>query len=619
MGRGTEGTLERGSEQRPEETTFDVEPETEAQAGRVVVEAGELAFLNVRGSAEEMGHQLGRRTAASIHAGPLIFFDRYLDRVLQESPLRRARGAVDAATHALVARRLERNIPRRTREAMAALAEGADVVPERLLRASLMPESFLWLVGTYHRLMSTGRAYGLPRPPLCGCTSAVIRPPAASRLLHGRNFDYMGATYWDRHAQVVFYHPDDGLDYVSVSSAGVWGGGITAMNAAGLSMAVHQHFVDRFDLDNGVPIGCAGDEIMRRAHDLDEALVILRQFPPAAGWTYVLTQAHGDQAAVVEVAPGREHVWRLPPGQRALGRANLYWGEDFEQVEVDFHPEYYRCNHARQRRVVTLLDALVGRERAGGPPAQAIDVARILGDLHDPITDTDRLFGPTIANVNTVGSVVFDPQALRLWVGVGPSPVSRGPFVPFCLRDPQNPHRGAPQPHACALDPYPGWRDTSAGESFGLYRTACARFLDGARPDGLLVLLEHALALQPDEPHLHVLVGLLALRIGRARRTEVCPAARPRVDPPPPAPRRGRPLFGLLSGRSGSAPCRPRPLRPDRLRRPRRRPRAHPRQERPQAQAHGRQGRQAPHRHVVRRRRVVASLPPLLDPPPMPH
>ncbi len=492
-----------------------VHPERANRPGRVTTPHGDLRFLNVRGSMADMGAQLGSRMSESIHAGPVPFFSTYLETVLRKnSPLARLSNMLRWATHRWVTGRLEESLPREFYEAAAALARAADLNVETLFKAYLMPETFLWVIGQYHKLLGTDRAPGLGSPPSFGCTSAVVRPPLAGTTLHGRNFDYFGVEHWDKHASVVFYHPDDGLDYVAVSSAGILGGGVTAMNAAGLTLVVHQHFVDEFDLD-GVPIGCAGDAAMRHAHTLEEAVAILRDHPPVAGWTYVMTEGDTGRAAIYEVAPDHENFHIIPSSQDRFGYSNLYWGSDLEDLEVDYYPQYRRANHARQTRVNECLSELAD----SGEDLGAKHIAGTLGDFVDPDSDRRRLFGPTLANVNTVASVVFEPEHRRVWVAAGSSPTCRNWFIPFELNA-DGSHTGGPDLTQTPFIVDRGWHQSAHGQAFELYRKAAHRFWAGESDSRLLILIEHALALFPREPNMHVLAGLLALRIGRAKRAE---------------------------------------------------------------------------------------------------
>lgn len=489
-----------------------VTPEAPGRAGLVATPYGDLRFLNVGGTLEEMAVQLGTRTRDEAHLGPVPFFADHLEQVFRDSPMKRVARILDDATYQTIGRKLKANVPADVRHAIEAYARVTEIDPSTIWRAYMMPEVFLWVLGTYHRILGTERAGGLGRAPMFGCTSAITVPPRSETTLHGRNFDYFGADYWDRFATVVFYHPDDGLDYVSLSAAGMMGGGVTAMNSAGLTFVVHQHFPDRFDL-GGVPVGIAGDEVMRRARTIEDAVSVLRDYPPVSGWTYVMTEGDTGRAAVYEVAPGKENLQYLNADDGALGYANVYWGDNLEDVEVDYYPEYRRCNHARQDRVRQCLLGLTGG-------AEPIDIARILGDFEDPRTGRERLLGPTIVNVLTVASVVFEPEKRRVWVGAGRSPTCRGWFVPFGM-EAAGPRRGGPAFDGQPFIPFPGWHESPSGKSFEFYRQACVLSNEqDPSDDRLLVLVEHALALKSDEPYLRVLAGLIALRLGRGRRAE---------------------------------------------------------------------------------------------------
>lgn len=488
-----------------------VTPESAQGAGLVATPYGDLRFLNVAGTTEEMAVQLGMRTRDEAKLGPVPSFANHLEHTFANSPVRRVAGLLDAATHGYAGRKLRSKFPEEMRRAVKAYARVTELDEDAIWRAYLMPELFLWVVGSYHKLLGTKRAMGLGAAPMFGCTSAVAVPPRSPRTLHARNFDYFGLDTWDRFQTVVFFHPDEGLDYVAVSAAGILGAGATCMNAAGLTLVIHQHFPDEFDLD-GVPVGVATDYVMREARTIEDAVRILRQYPPVSGWTYVLTEGESGRAAVFEVAPGKENlVFAGEDG--ALGYANVYWGKELEETEVDYYPEYRRCNYARQDRV---QQCLIEQAEVTEP----VELARMLGDLTDPLTGRDRLLGPTIVNVLTVASVVFDPEHRRVWVAAGRSPTCRGWYVPFDF-EAGGLRTGGPTFDAQPFIPFPGWHETPNGKAFEFYRQAAALHQQGtASDDRLLVLVEHSLALAPDEPYLRVLAGLIALRLGRGRRAE---------------------------------------------------------------------------------------------------
>lgn len=482
--------------------------------GRVETESGTLRWLNVAGTPAAMGRQVGTRLADTLRRGPLPVFSKFLDQFLRDSPVTSVSELVEWATDRWISDRLVDGLSDEYRAAATAMARGADMHVDDVLRAQILPETLLWLVGTYHRLRHSPRARGLGRPPVAGCTSAVVTPPAASTVLHGRNLDFFGVDFWESAATVTFYHPSDGLDYVTAGSAGILTGGITAMNAAGLTVAAHQHFIDSLDLD-GVPMGVAAERAMRRARTLEEAVDILDAHPPVAGWTYVLTEGDTGRAVVYETTPEARYVYRTPSGVDHFGYSNVFWGPELEDAEVDFYPEYGRDTRARQQRALRRTDELGDRQDTGPE-----DIAELLADFVDPDSGERKVVGRGIAAVHTVTSVVFEPEARRIWVGSGDSPASCSWFVPFRLDGPHTSGGGGPDLEARPFHPNPGWDRSNHGQAFQLYRDAYRRWRQGESDKRLLIALEHALALFPEDGNLHLLAGLMALRTGRARRAE---------------------------------------------------------------------------------------------------
>jgi len=482
-------------------------------AGRVSSPSGSIFYANVEGTLSEMARQLGEKTGRLASRGPVPGYATFLAETLRDSPFARFADLLQWGTSRWATDRLVDACDPEYRRAAREYAESLPLSTRSLLEVYTLPESLLWLAGTVHQFLGADRMAGLGRPPFGGCTSVVVRPPLAPTPLHGRNFDWYGFGSWERTACIQFYHPDSGLDYASVGTAGLFGGGYTAMNAAGLTLAVHQHFVDDFDFD-GVPVGIAGDRVMRRARNIDEAVDILRHNPPVAGWSYVLTEGDTGACSVVELAPGREAVLDLSEHRDRLAYANTYRSETFDETEIDLYPEYRRDSIARETRALEQTGAL---SASGADPET---LAELLGDFVDPTEDTTRLVGRSIASVHTVSSVVFEPERRRIWVGSGNSPTSRSWFVPFRLRRSGRSDRGGPDPSAEPFHPTLGWDRSSHGRAFELYRRAAVESFEGEEDKRLLIRIEHALALYPEDPALHMLGGLLALRLGRARRAE---------------------------------------------------------------------------------------------------
>ncbi|RYE88898.1 MAG: hypothetical protein EOO75_12750, partial [Myxococcales bacterium] len=381
--------------------------------------------LRLGGTDEEMGYQHGWLLREVIPRGPLPAFARHVSRLLGRGgllgPAAGASGLIGAALGRTVGRQLEASYPARARAALRGLAAGAGLDEGELLRAVTMPDTFLWAVEQYRK-----RRGFLPAPrsgvPTFGCTSVLGwgDATATGELLHGRNFDYPGVGTWDAEPVVAFHAPSDGQPYVALTSAGVLLGGITAMNEAGLTLAVHQHLAAaEVDL-GGTPIGVLGDQIMRHARTLDDARRMLDDHRPSAAWTYVIGSALERSVLCYELTRDRRAlVW--PEGD-TFAYTNLFLSRRLEGVEQLVYPTGWRHNTGRFHLATRRL-----RERHGQLDAAAI--AAILGDPGDP---RDRL-RTAIATLETVASAVFAPGRSLLYAATGTSPVSQNPYVAFDL------------------------------------------------------------------------------------------------------------------------------------------------------------------------------------------
>ena len=468
-----------------------------------------IHVLRVSGSDYEMGYQHGQLLRDSIPKGPLPYFARYVEKLLSAGLLggfgngpSRAIGAVLSAT---VGQRIAKRFPKRVLDAMDGLADGARMSRKELRRAVTMPETYLWVGSAYKKIFRAPMAprYGVP---ILGCTSAIAWGDATTqnRMLHGRNFDYQGVGVWDREQAVVFHEPKDGQPYVSIAAAGVLLGGVTAMNASGLSLVVHQHLAcTDFDLD-GLPVGCIGDEIMRHAKTLDDARRLLDSHTPNGAWTYVITSAKENRVMAYEVTSDRRAVVhpsdldsKASEKGGVFGYSNVYLHKDLQPTEVDFYPSYWRNNMARFHRANARLHEAYGK-------VDADVIASILGDTAD-----ERCRFSAIAALTTVASVVFDPARGVVYVATGRPPVCNRPYIAFDLHA-----RGARRDLANVVGGSRG--DASAIGAFDAYREAFEAHFNKADVAKAREHVAKARELQPRQPVYAFVSGLLALAGGEA-------------------------------------------------------------------------------------------------------
>lgn len=457
-----------------------------------------LHVLRLRGSFREMGEQHGVLLRDEIPRGPMPYYRAHFQKLVGRSQLGALSHLVWPALQMLIGRRVASRHPEWARETLRGLAEGAGLSYQDLMDGATMPDALLWLASRLMDVHAPGPAVAHRISLGLGCTSAIAWGDATrdGKLLHARNFDYHGVSCWPREAAVIFHEPDEGQRYVSVASAGVPLGGITAMNEAGLSLTVHQHmFTDRARL-GGTPIAAVGDLVMREAESVADAEAILAAHRPVGCWTYLVTDGRRKEVLCWEENPDRHAAIRPAPERGTFGYANVYLDAELGDTEVNLYGSYWRHNEARHRRANALL-----AERRGALDPQGM--AEILADPGER-AGACRI-SEAISMVMTVGSVVFAPEDGVVWVGTGEAPTSEGSFVPFSL-DARDRDGGRPVLETA------GERDASSREAFEHYRRAYVAYLDEHDLDATREKLERACALAPEQPLYHFLAGLVALQ-----------------------------------------------------------------------------------------------------------
>ncbi|PKL78068.1 MAG: hypothetical protein CVV27_04020, partial [Candidatus Melainabacteria bacterium HGW-Melainabacteria-1] len=433
------------------------------------------------------------RLKAAIQTGPVPYFRDYLPRMLEPGLGRQGARTVASAIQASAGRQLIQRFPRHLREHLTGLAEGAGIPLRDVMQAFVLPDLFLWLVSLSNRKRQPGPAPLLPTSflPTLGCSSALAMPGATAdgALLRGRNLDYMGVGYWDAEPAILFYQPDGAMPYVSVSAAGVPFGGFTSMNAAGLTLAVHQHLSSLNVRRGGTPIGIAGDAVMRQAETLADAVRLLDAQPPTACWTYLIASAR-EQALLVYETTGQGSKWFISQAP-VYGYTNFFHDRSLAARETHLYPSQWRSNLGRYRTICTELSAKQGSLTPD-------HIAGILGHGGGNC----RLAKP-LAMLYTISSAVFVPAKGLVYAASGPAPVSQRPYWAFDL------NLKAARPDLAPLQG--GVAEPAADEAFACYRQAYTSWFGHADSGRALQWLEKACQLMPREPLYAYMAGLSAL------------------------------------------------------------------------------------------------------------
>lgn len=136
-----------------------------------------------------------------------------------------------------------------------------------------------------------------------GCTAfgAWGKATVNSHLITGRNFDWEAAEVFSTNRVVEMCEPDGGIPFISLSWAGM-AGVVSGMNRAGISVTVNGA-PSRLPKDIATPVAIVAREIMQHAHNLDEALKILRDAKVFVSTIWLVGSRADGKFVVVEKTP----------------------------------------------------------------------------------------------------------------------------------------------------------------------------------------------------------------------------------------------------------------------------------------------------------------------------
>ncbi|MFH1018657.1 MAG: C45 family autoproteolytic acyltransferase/hydrolase [Pseudomonadota bacterium] len=387
-----------------------------------MLETSRIHLLQLSGSNQEMGRAHGSALKKAGTARALDYYSEFLTNVLSFQPLHSWDRSLRRAFRWIVGETVEQafveSVPSRYREQAVGFSEGCGVPTERILRARVMPDVYSYLLAQRFRLF---RPHGIDFLNF-GCTSFAWAgsKEAEIPILHARTLDYPGGEAWTDAPAVLEYAPPDSQRYVSVSSLGVDTAGITSMNEEGLTLSLHMNYSTRVS-SRGAPVLVIGDEIMRRARSLGQAVDIAKSFRRGAAWSFLISSLREKNAVVLESDADSLSVRSMKDGK--LVATNHFLDPALARHEYWITPGRRMDSRARYERMSKLL--------AGEGSPTIGKAVRFLRDSYDPVLNAERAFGSTISQVHTVSAVVFDPAHRTVFVAHGRPPAAKTEFKAF--------------------------------------------------------------------------------------------------------------------------------------------------------------------------------------------
>jgi Acyl-coenzyme A:6-aminopenicillanic acid acyl-transferase len=258
-----------------------------------------------------------------------------------------------------------------------------------------------------------------------GCTAfgAWSNATLNGHLITGRNFDWEAAEVFSTNRVVEMCEPDGGIPFISLSWAGM-AGVVSGMNRAGVSVTINGA-PSRLPDEIGTPVAIVAREILQNAHNLDEALKILRDAKVFVSTIWLVGSRADGKFIVVEKTPATTNV-------REAGGDTIVCPNHFETAGLkdDARNTNYMAEAtsvSRERRMLELIQTNYGKIN----PAEAANFLRDR-DLPGGIFAGDGHRGSLDAFIAT-HAVVMDLSAGIFWAASPPNQL--GKFVAFDVND----------------------------------------------------------------------------------------------------------------------------------------------------------------------------------------
>lgn len=136
-----------------------------------------------------------------------------------------------------------------------------------------------------------------------GCTAfgAWSNATANAHLITGRNFDWEAAEVFSTNRVVEMFEPENGIPFISLAWAGMKGV-VSGMNRAGISVTINGA-PSKLPEKIGTPVDIVAREVLQNAHDLAEALKIIRDAPVFVSTIWLVGSRADGKFVVVEKTP----------------------------------------------------------------------------------------------------------------------------------------------------------------------------------------------------------------------------------------------------------------------------------------------------------------------------
>lgn len=299
---------------------------------------------------------------------------------------------------------------------------------DEIYGVSLSTDSqFDFIAPAYERLLNYHGAHDIGHAlqgmnMVVGCSSFGVwgNKCSDSTLLIGRNFDFYVGDSFAKNKIVAFVKPDKGNAFAIITWGGMIGA-VSGMNDKGLTLTIN---ASKSDYPSGArtPISILCREILQYASTIEEAYTIAKKREIFVSESILIGSWNDRKAAIIEKSPKQTALYQS--NNSSIICSNHFQSDTFKNTKEN---QENIKNSTSMYRFKTMQKCIQDK-----PSFTYSDIADVLRK-RDGINNEDVGMGNEMALNQLIGhhSIIFKPDALLMWVSVGPYQL--GEFVCYDL------------------------------------------------------------------------------------------------------------------------------------------------------------------------------------------
>ncbi len=382
-----------------------------------------IETIHVAGSDREIGRSHGEQLKEVIPKGMVKFYLQVWKNAVESGPKhwlkRRLFKALTFLVDPLLIRRFLSQLPPEARERIKGLSEGSGLPYDDLTTVVVLPDLFPLLQAYLARVRP--QTFLDVQVPKFGCTSFLS---SGEEFFYGRNLDFPGVGYWDKYPVIQSTRPKDGLRYLAFTTAGVPLGGITGMNEAQISVALHLHYSLKTSLTGHMPFFIS-EKILRHAKTLEEAKAILNDSKVFTSWAFIVCDGKSGEGFICEMHPTATGMRSIQRYDGVMAHSNYYQTAECQPQEYATTARMTWDNYFRRKRLAEMAGS-----QAPLTPELAIQA---VSDHWDPYWGEEKVVNRTVGQTYNIQSLVLELRGGKAWMAEGQSPIQIRDYVEFDL------------------------------------------------------------------------------------------------------------------------------------------------------------------------------------------